>query len=181
MGRVLKSILIGMTWGALILLPAVISAQITPELIEAAKKEGEVMFYGAITINSSKAVGDAFEKKYGIKLHHWRGDATELINRSLAEARAGKPAFRCDARQRSRDERAWMKKICSPPLIRRRRSISQAIPRSGKTHDSVARATVRHQFQLPTPQGRGCAENLGRPIAAEMERYSSAWPIRASM
>ena len=69
------------------------SAQITPELIEAAKKEGEVMFYGAITINSSKAVGDAFEKKYGIKLHHWRGDATELINRSLAEARAGKPAF----------------------------------------------------------------------------------------
>ena len=40
------------------------------------------MFYGAITINSSKAVGDAFEKKYGIKLRHWRGDATELINRS---------------------------------------------------------------------------------------------------
>ena len=69
------------------------SAQITPELIDAAKKEGEVMFNGAITINSSKAIGDAFEKKYGIKLHHWRGDATELINRSLAEARAGKPAF----------------------------------------------------------------------------------------
>ncbi len=68
-------------------------AQVTPELIEAAKKEGEVMFYGAITVNSSKAIGDAFEKKYGIKLHHWRGDATELINRALAEARAGKPAF----------------------------------------------------------------------------------------
>lgn len=73
--------------------PSISSAQITPELIEAAKKEGEVMFYGAITINSSKAVGDAFEKKYGIKLRHWRGDATELINRSLAEARAGKPGF----------------------------------------------------------------------------------------
>jgi iron(III) transport system substrate-binding protein len=68
-------------------------AQVTPELIEAAKQEGEVMFYGAITVNSSKAIGDAFEKKYGIKLHHWRGDATELINRALAEARAGKPAF----------------------------------------------------------------------------------------
>src|SRR5262245_22385368 len=69
------------------------SAQITPELVDAAKKEGEVMFYGAITINSSKTIGDAFEKKYGIKLNHWRGDATELINRSLAEARAGKAAF----------------------------------------------------------------------------------------
>ena len=68
-------------------------AQITPDLVEAAKKEGEVMFYGAITVNSSKAIGDAFEKKYGIKLQHWRGDATELINRALAEARAGKPAF----------------------------------------------------------------------------------------
>ena len=60
--------------------PKLSQAQITPELIEAAKKEGEVMFYGAITVNSSKAIGDAFEKKYGIKLHHWRGDATELIH-----------------------------------------------------------------------------------------------------
>src|SRR5687767_13862956 len=74
-------------------MPGLSRGQITPELIEAAKKEGEVMFYGAITINSSKAIGDAFEKKYGIKLRHWRGDATELINRSLAEARAGKPGF----------------------------------------------------------------------------------------
>jgi iron(III) transport system substrate-binding protein len=73
--------------------PGVSYAQITPDIVEAAKKEGEVMFYGAITINSSKAIGDLFEKKYGIKLRHWRGDATELINRSLAEARAGKPAF----------------------------------------------------------------------------------------
>src|SRR5918995_2373830 len=73
--------------------PGVSYAQITPDIVEAAKKEGEVMFYGAITINSSKAIGDLFDKKYGIKLRHWRGDATELINRSLAEARAGKPAF----------------------------------------------------------------------------------------
>ncbi len=72
------TITLALTWIA----PALLPAQITPELIEAAKKEGEVMFYGAITINSSKAIGDAFEKKYGIKLRHWRGDATELINRS---------------------------------------------------------------------------------------------------
>jgi len=77
----------------LLIAPRLSQAQITPDLVEAAKKEGEVMFYGAITVNSSKAIGDAFEKKYGIKLQHWRGDATELINRALAEARAGKPAF----------------------------------------------------------------------------------------
>lgn len=74
-------------------LARVAPAQMSPELIDAAKKEGEVMLYGAITINSSKAIGDAFERKYGVKLYHWRGDATELINRSLAEARAGKPGF----------------------------------------------------------------------------------------
>ncbi len=75
------------------IVPNSAQAQITPELIDAAKKEGEVMFYAAITINSSKAIGDLFEKKHGIKLKHWRGDATELINRILAEGRAGKAAF----------------------------------------------------------------------------------------
>jgi iron(III) transport system substrate-binding protein len=78
---------------ATIFITSALRAQITPDIVAAAKKEGEVMFYGAITINSSKAIGDLFEKKYGIKLRHWRGDATELINRTLAEARAGKPAF----------------------------------------------------------------------------------------
>lgn len=77
----------------IMIFPSAGQAQITPELIDAAKKEGEVMFYAAITINSSKAIGALFEKKYGIKLKHWRGDATELINRILAEARAGKTAF----------------------------------------------------------------------------------------
>jgi iron(III) transport system substrate-binding protein len=85
-------IFLAVIWVALFA-PGPAVAQITPELIEAAKKEGEVMLYGAITVNISKAVGDAFEKKYGVKLRHWRGDATELINRSLTEARAGKPAF----------------------------------------------------------------------------------------
>jgi iron(III) transport system substrate-binding protein len=88
----LANVWIGTLVGALAW-PVCVAAQITPEVIEAAKKEGEVMLYGAITINSSKAVGDAFEKKYGIKLRHWRRDATELISRSLAEARAGKAGF----------------------------------------------------------------------------------------
>ncbi len=73
--------------------PRAVNAQMTPELIDAAKKEGEVMFYGAVTVNASKAIGELFEKKYGIKLKHWRGDATEIVNRVLTETRAGKPIF----------------------------------------------------------------------------------------
>lgn len=73
--------------------PVSVLGQVSPQVMEAAKKEGEAMLYGAIPIQLSKPIGDLFEKKYGIKLKHWRGDATELINRSLAEARAGKNYF----------------------------------------------------------------------------------------
>ena len=67
--------------------------QVSPQLIEAAKKEGEVIFYGAMTVTISKRIGDLFEKKYGIPVKHWRGDATEIVNRVITEARAGRPAF----------------------------------------------------------------------------------------
>jgi iron(III) transport system substrate-binding protein len=73
--------------------PQPVVAQMTPEVIEAAKKEGEVNFYGAITVNISKRISDLFEKKYGIPVKHWRGDATEIVNRVLTEARAGRSTF----------------------------------------------------------------------------------------
>jgi iron(III) transport system substrate-binding protein len=78
---------------SLLILASPAVGQITPELIEAAKKEGEVVFYGAITINASKRIADLFETKYGIKMKHWRGDATEIVNRAVTEARAGRPTF----------------------------------------------------------------------------------------
>ena len=67
--------------------------QITPQLIETARKEGEVAFYGALPVNIVKPISDAFEKKYGVAVKHWRGDATEIVNRVLTEARAGRPMF----------------------------------------------------------------------------------------
>ena len=67
--------------------------QVPSQLIEAAKKEGEVAFYGAIPVNIVKRITDLFEKKYSITVKHWRGDATEIVNRVLTESRAGKPTF----------------------------------------------------------------------------------------
>ena len=69
------------------------SAQLSSDVVNAAKKEGEAMLYGAVTIQASKPLGDLFEKRYGIKLKHWRGDATEIINRVFAEGRSGKNYF----------------------------------------------------------------------------------------
>lgn len=67
--------------------------QITPETIEAAKQEGEVTLYAALSIKTAKKIGDMFEEKYGIKAKHWRGSATGIVNRVLNEARAGKSLF----------------------------------------------------------------------------------------
>ena len=47
---------------AIVTVVEVSQAQITPQLIEAAKKEGEVVFYGAMNVSISKRIGDLFEK-----------------------------------------------------------------------------------------------------------------------
>lgn len=78
---------------AVIWFPLAARGQISPQAPEAGKKEGEVMLYGAVPIEASNLIRDLFEKQYGIKLTHWRGDATQLINRALTEARAGKNNF----------------------------------------------------------------------------------------
>jgi iron(III) transport system substrate-binding protein len=77
----------------LLLISSPALSQLTPKMIEAAKQEGEVNLYAAVSIKVAKKVGDMFEKKYGIKVKHWRGSATGIVNRVLNEKRAGKALF----------------------------------------------------------------------------------------
>ena len=161
--------------------PITVLAQITPELIEAAKKEGEVMFYGAITVSSSKAIGDAFEKKYGIKLRHWRGDATELINRSLAEARAGKPGFDVtlgnEVVMASLVEKNLFA-VFEPPAAK---GYPDQFLDAGKKNDALARAPIRHQLQPSALESVGGAEDLGRTGRSQVEgqvRHGQSWNPR---
>ena len=58
-------------------------------LVAGAKKEGQVVLYSTMTVQDGRALGAAFEKKYGVKLVHWRGSAEKIVQRALAEARAG--------------------------------------------------------------------------------------------
>jgi iron(III) transport system substrate-binding protein len=99
----------------LVLMPAITTtarAQSAPQVIEAAKKEGEVSFYGAIPANIVKRITDVFERKYGVAVKHWRGDATEIVNRVITEARAGRPTFDVtlgnEAVMQSLDERSLL-------------------------------------------------------------------------
>src|SRR5436853_124811 len=58
-------------------------------LVAGAKNEGQVVLYSTMTVQDGRALGAAFEKKYGIRLVHWRGSAEKIVQRALAEARSG--------------------------------------------------------------------------------------------
>jgi iron(III) transport system substrate-binding protein len=63
-------------------------------LIDAAKKEGgKVVVYGSLQDSSAEPIGKAFQSKTGLELSYWRGTATKVMDRVLAEHRAGKPLY----------------------------------------------------------------------------------------
>ncbi len=64
------------------------------KLLDAAKKEnGQIVAYGSLESNTVEPIIDAFTKKTGLKVAYWRASATKVMDRALAELRAGKPAF----------------------------------------------------------------------------------------
>ena len=73
-------------------LPEAISAQTNPssKLVEAAKKEGEVIYYTTMTLDQSKSVADRFEKKYGIRVTLFRTGGGPLLNKIFTESRGGR-------------------------------------------------------------------------------------------
>lgn len=68
--------------------------QHTAKLIEAAKKEGELMWYTSMGLSDSKPMIDEFEKLYPfIKVKLYRTGAVGVLNKILAEARGGRQVF----------------------------------------------------------------------------------------
>jgi iron(III) transport system substrate-binding protein len=49
-----------------------------------------VLFYSTLTVQDGKVLGAAFERKYGVKVVHWRGSAEKILQRALSEFRAGR-------------------------------------------------------------------------------------------
>ena len=64
------------------------------EVIEAAKKEGEVVYYTTMTLSQSKKVVDKFQKKYPfIKTELFRTGGGPLLNKIVTEDRGGRNAW----------------------------------------------------------------------------------------
>ncbi len=65
----------------------------TKNLIEGAKKEGQLMFYTSAPVDDVAAVTTAFEKKYGVKVIMWRSSSEKVLQRAVTEARGGRFDF----------------------------------------------------------------------------------------
>ena len=65
-------------------------ASVTPELIEAARKEGKVAYYSALELNVAERVAKAFEAKYpGIAVRVERSGAERIFQRIAQEQASG--------------------------------------------------------------------------------------------
>ena len=61
-------------------------------LIERAKREGTLVLYTSLAPTESQPLGDAFQKKYGVKVELWRGLSDQVVQRAITEARARRNA-----------------------------------------------------------------------------------------
>src|SRR5262245_23792073 len=65
-------------------------ASVTPELIDAARKEAKISYYSALELNVAERLGKAFEAKYpGIAVHVERSGAERIYQRIAQEQASG--------------------------------------------------------------------------------------------
>lgn len=60
-------------------------------LVEAAKKEGALLFYTTTPTEYAKELIEPFETRYGIKVNVWRARSEAILQRVLTEARGNRP------------------------------------------------------------------------------------------
>ena len=91
----MKARILALALGFLACLPALSLAQATdPKIVEAAKKEGEIVWYTSMAVDQSQVLMNAFQKKYpAIRPVLVRLGGGAIMNRVLTETRAGRFDF----------------------------------------------------------------------------------------
>lgn len=59
-------------------------------IVEGARREGRLVLYTSLTVDDMTVLNTAFEKRYGVKVQMWRASSEKIVQRALAEARAGR-------------------------------------------------------------------------------------------
>src|SRR3989475_9488762 len=64
------------------------------KILEGARREREVVVYTSLNLKDSVPIVEVCERKYGVKVQLWRSSSEKVLQRAIAEARAGR--FACD-------------------------------------------------------------------------------------
>jgi ABC-type Fe3+ transport system substrate-binding protein len=59
-------------------------------LAEGARREGFLNLYTSLTVDDMAVLNAAFEKKHGVKVRMWRASSDKIVQRALAETKAGR-------------------------------------------------------------------------------------------
>ena len=101
----------------------------TQRLIVGAKKEGTLNLYTSLTVEDMTVLNAAFEKATGIKVRMWRASCDKVLQRVLAEYKAGRAEGNFD----SGIEAALQRILADPSFIYRGETESAALA-AGKTY-----------------------------------------------
>ena len=75
------------------LAPALGAAQPSADLLEAARKDGSVNVYTSNAAPTIQALVGDFEKRYGVRVNLWRASSIKVLQRLVAEKKAGRWDF----------------------------------------------------------------------------------------
>ena len=63
-------------------------------ILEGGRKEGRVAVYTSLNLKDSVPIAESFEKETGVEVQLWRASSEKVVQRAVAEARAGR--YACD-------------------------------------------------------------------------------------
>lgn len=138
----------------------------SPQLIEAARKDGKVVIYGSLEGDTVDAIMQGFKKKTGVEAEYWRASATKVMDRAISELRAGKPVadgiVTADNVMRLMQKEGFFQKYDSP--------ISSEFPKDvidanlGPRYRNVVVGVVYNKSGLKPGEYPKSLEDLGKPI-----------------
>ncbi len=156
--------------------------KITPELIEAAKKEGKVTWYTSVDLPLAEKVGKAFEAKYpGVTMRVERSGAERNFQR-IGQEYASK-IYNCDVVNSSDAAHLiiWKREKMLAPYLPE--DVAQHFPAKYKDPDGMFAAwritLCPIGYNTKLVHGGGGAQILRRPARCEMDGQDRRRPIRA--
>ena len=159
------------------------ASKVTPELIEAAKKEGKVVWYTAVDLPVAERIAKAFEAKYpGIAVRVERSGGERIFQRIGQEY--GSNIHAVDVRQQL--GRGAFHRLEARRHPARLRAGGRGAALSGRAQGprrpvrQLAHLAVRDRLQHQAGEGGGRAQELRRPARSRSGRARSSRRIPAT-